>query len=437
MKNKLVVLSFDSLENGDLEVLFKCPNFYRLKPQMAIVKELREIYPTLTYPIHTTMITGKLPAEHGIYHNQKSDLYPYGNDFSIMGENWYWEKENIKAETLIDKAHDANLTVATICWPVTAGDMRESNIPEIWPKSGTSEDAYEILSKSCSPKALEKYYESYLKNYNWSDNQDMVMFDPEIAIDILKNESPDLLLCHIIHLDHTRHVFGDQHFAVKNCLRQLDILMGRFVDACEQSGNLNNTNFVILGDHGQIDIENLFNLNVCLAEEGILTLDENNLPSDYVAYAVSSGFSTNVILKNPTSIEDEKKVYDVLCKIKNKYPAFIEKIFTKEQVLEEEGLTGNFSFVIEGTNGTMFDMHYCGDVVINKQSPKYNKYLATHGYHPNKGQKPPFVAFGPNIKKGSFVDRASMLDVYPTLLKLLGLETDEELKGTALNITVP
>lgn len=74
MKNKLVVLSLDALQSNDLEELLGMPNFSKLKNKISIVKNLEEIYPTLTYPIHTTMLTGGTPDKHGIFHNQKSDI---------------------------------------------------------------------------------------------------------------------------------------------------------------------------------------------------------------------------------------------------------------------------------------------------------------------------------------------------------------------------
>ena len=42
------------------------------------------VWPTVTYPSHTTLLTGVSPAEHGIYNNQEFDP---GRNFSGA---WYW-----------------------------------------------------------------------------------------------------------------------------------------------------------------------------------------------------------------------------------------------------------------------------------------------------------------------------------------------------------
>ncbi len=433
MDNKLVVLSLDALQTNDLEFLFNMPNFSKLKEKAAIVENLEEIYPTLTYPIHVTMVTGVTPDKHGIFHNQKSDISPKDHDWSLMGSNWYWHKENIKTETIVDAVYNSNKTVSTVCWPVTAGDKRGINVPEIWPERGHNEQAEELFKNASSDIAFERYFDSYISKFDWKNNNDLVRFTPEIALDILKTDKPDLLLCHIIWLDHIRHTYGVEGEEVKDCLRQLDVLIGRFIQATKDAGTYNNTNFIILGDHGQIDIQRIFDLNTLFVENGLIELDENQNPKDYIAYSFSAGFSTQVILKNPDNKEDLEKVYKVLNEIKEKYPKYIDRIYTKEEALKEENLSGNFSFVIEGTLGTYFGIKYKGKTLIEKGEEGYYVYNATHGHSTKKGNKPPLLAFGPDIKSNTVIKKAKMLDVCPTLAKLSNVKMSE-LMGKELDI---
>lgn len=433
MDNKLVVLSLDALQTNDLEFLFNMRNFSKLKEKAAIVENLEEIYPTLTYPIHVTMVTGVTPDKHGIFHNQKSDISPKDHDWSLMGSNWYWHKENIKTETIVDAVYNSNKTVSTVCWPVTAGDKRGINVPEIWPERGHNEQAEELFKNASSDIAFERYFDSYISKFDWKNNNDLVRFTPEIALDILKTDKPDLLLCHIIWLDHIRHTYGVEGEEVKDCLRQLDVLIGRFIQATKDAGTYNNTNFIILGDHGQIDIQRIFDLNTLFVENGLIELDENQNPKDYIAYSFSAGFSTQVILKNPDNKEDLEKVYKVLNEIKEKYPKYIDRIYTKEEALKEENLSGNFSFVIEGTLGTYFGIKYKGKTLIEKGEEGYYVYNATHGHSTKKGNKPPLLAFGPDIKSNTVIKKAKMLDVCPTLAKLSNVKMSE-LMGKELDI---
>ena len=63
MAKKLIVLSLDALQTGDLDLLFQLPYCSQLAEKCAIVKNVREIYPTLTYPIHTAIVTGVRPEK--------------------------------------------------------------------------------------------------------------------------------------------------------------------------------------------------------------------------------------------------------------------------------------------------------------------------------------------------------------------------------------
>ena len=53
---------------------------------------------------------------------------------------------------------------------------------------------------------------------------------------------------------------------------------------------------------------------------------------------------------------------------------------------------------------------------------KYGYTEGDHGYHPDKGPRPPFIAFGPDINKGIILESAELVDGAPTYAKILGIE---------------
>lgn len=65
----IILISLDSVYEDDFERLSKMPIFNELIQRGAYSKEVTSVYPTLTYPIHTSIITGTYPNKHGIYHN--------------------------------------------------------------------------------------------------------------------------------------------------------------------------------------------------------------------------------------------------------------------------------------------------------------------------------------------------------------------------------
>ena len=48
------------------------PNLLRLKREGSFAEGVEGVYPTLTYPSHTTLVTGCTPAQDGIYTNLSS-----------------------------------------------------------------------------------------------------------------------------------------------------------------------------------------------------------------------------------------------------------------------------------------------------------------------------------------------------------------------------
>ena len=66
----LVVLSYDAFSEDNWEKASRLPNLSQLIKNGSYSKELKSVYPTLTYVVHTTMVTGVYPERHGIYHWQ-------------------------------------------------------------------------------------------------------------------------------------------------------------------------------------------------------------------------------------------------------------------------------------------------------------------------------------------------------------------------------
>ena len=421
MSQNLIVLSFDAIQSSDLDILLKLPNFSKIAKKISVVRSNYEIYPTLTYPIHATILTGVYPDAHGIFHNQKPSFDPAKPQWLTLGADWYFEKKDLKVPTLVDASLEKGHSVATILWPSTAGEKRGYNLPQIWLGRDKNIDQKQLYERASSPNIFSRYFDDYISHYDISDPLISLTYGIEIALDILRTYRPNLLLGYVFYMDHVRHVYGDKTNETLECLRQLDIILGRFIQAASEIGTLENTNFVILGDHGQIDVENLLYLNVILQEYGLIITDGAGNVKSYDAYSFSTGFSTQINAYNHDDMKVKEKVHRALVDIQNRYPNLIERIYTAEEVKEEERLSGDFWFVLEGRLGTLFMDEVDGLAVVPKGSPRFKANRASHGHHPSKGEKPPLIAWGPGIEPGVSVERGEMIDVCPTLAALMGV----------------
>ncbi|MBR2054661.1 MAG: alkaline phosphatase family protein, partial [Clostridia bacterium] len=70
MKKRLCMISLDAASHEDAEQLFALPNLRALQQGSLFCSRVNTIYPTITYPIHVSLITGCYPNKHGIPHNQ-------------------------------------------------------------------------------------------------------------------------------------------------------------------------------------------------------------------------------------------------------------------------------------------------------------------------------------------------------------------------------
>ena len=68
---RVMIVSFDAVGAKDLEYLQTLPNFQRFFEQAALCSHVNSVCPSLTYPAHTSIVTGRMPKNHGIVNNTK------------------------------------------------------------------------------------------------------------------------------------------------------------------------------------------------------------------------------------------------------------------------------------------------------------------------------------------------------------------------------
>ena len=153
-------------------------------------------------------------------------------------------------------------------------------------------------------------------------------------------------------------------------------------------------------------------------------MDEKGQVRDYTAMVKSSGASGQVFLKDSSDQKAYNKTYELLKEMCEEGIYGISRVYTAEEVKEEEHLAGDFSFVIETDGYTSFGGDWKGSLVREFDTSDYRFGHATHGHHPDKGPSPTMIAFGPSIKSGVVMDRCSLADEASTFAAALGLKME-------------
>lgn len=418
MKKKMIVFSADALVADDMSALSEMPNFKKYLAGGSCIKNVKSIYPTITYPCHTTISTGVYPDRHGIPGNLKS---PYKYIKSPIP--WIWEHEYVKVPDIFDAAKAAGLTTAAVFWPVT-GNHRNIDylIDEYWTQyQGQSlADAFaEMGMAECLRPIVERHKHLMVDE---QAHPDCDYFMVACGADIIREFKPDLLMIHPANIDgirHSRGLFGDH---IQKSLEDTDKFIGELMQAAEDAGVIDETSFVLTSDHGQMDIKRVINVNVLLADAGLIRATDNPDAPEWDAWCQSGGMSACVYLKDKENREIYDKTYAVLKHLCDEGVYGISRVYTAEEAISEEHFGGDFSFVLETDNYTGFGDRYVRPIVTGTNNEDYRKGRATHGYNPAKGPSPVFYVNGPAFKKGVEIENGVLVDEAPTIAKAMGFD---------------
>ncbi len=415
-KQKLIVVSFDALIYEDLSYLRKKPSFRYMLEEGSYVERMKSIYPTLTYPCHVTMATGCYPDKHGVTKNTY--------DVTCLNPPWRFDHDNVLCEDILDACKKAGLKTAAINWPVTGNHKSVDYLmDECWPKAGAPIEAYrETLLRQGTPQwLLEQIIEPFLWLRVGRKQPQSSYYSTLISAEIIRKYQPDILLLHVANVDSFRHntgVFSDQ---VEEGLCQCEQMLSLLIQATKDAGVFEETNFVITADHGQMNVARIMNLNCIFAQNGLIETDEDGQVKSYKAWCYPTGMSAQIQLSDPTDEVLYHKVYELLKGKRDEGIWGISEVYTRQET-KQMHLDGDFSFVVETDGYTEFGGDWKGSVCKTMPMQTAGCIRGDHGFHPDKGPRPPFVACGPAIKKGVIVPDADLVDGAPTYAKILGVE---------------
>lgn len=416
MPDKLLVVSVDAMHIDDIPFARTLPAFGRIL-ERASIAEIEGVYPSLTYPNHTTQITGCSPAKHGIYNNTEFDLEQLAKPI------WFWDRRHCRVPTVFTAARGAGLSTAAVQWPVTGN---EQDVDWLLPAISSPqvfkglEDQYRSTTNAAS---FDRYIAPNLHLVH-TDGRKGKYFDlvNEVSVQVLRNERPDVAFFHYVDLDAARHANGSYGQHVAKALTAIDTTLGRLLEALRETGDLERTNIVLVSDHGHVDVEQHTNLNAVFAERGFVRLAEDGSLVDFDVYCLSSGLSAQLFLAEGITNQRRAEVETLLAQLQADPELRIEKIWTAEEARSEYGLDGPFSWVVETEPGVHVRDVVAGAAIVRPGDPEFVPHRGAHGHAPRHGGQPVFIASGPGFVPGLDLGRRSMLDQAPTFAALLGVD---------------
>jgi predicted AlkP superfamily pyrophosphatase or phosphodiesterase len=403
----LVVISVDGLRPDYVTAAdvhgSKIPSLRRLMKEGAYAEGVTGVIPTVTYPSHTTLMTGVWPAKHGILGNAMFD--PLQKNY----QGWYWYAEDIRVATLWDAAAAAGRTTASIQWPVTVGAKITWDIPEVW-RAGTPEDA-ELLRALSTPGLLTeaaKDIGEYRGGIDTSGDGDEVR--GKYAEWILQKKRPGLLILHLTALDHTEHETGAFSADSVAILERIDAVIGK-VRAAAEGIAPNHTFFAVVSDHGFANCDKQLNLFPAFRAARLFTADDQGTITGWTAMPWVTGGSAAIVLKDPGDATTREAVRTLLTKLQADPVNGIDRVLTEEELHARGGypMASFFVSLKPGwRTGSMLN-----SPVVSKIKPG-----GTHGELPDVAElRSAFFIVGPGIPEGKNLGVIDMRDIAPTLAK--------------------
>lgn len=407
----LVVISVDGLRPDYVTAAdahgAKVPHLRKFLHEGTYAQGVTGVIPTVTYPSHTTLMTGVWPAKHGILANQTFDPLQKNH------EGWYWYAEDIREPTLWDAASAAGRTTASIQWPVTVGAKINWNIPELW-RAGTAEDA-KLLRVVSTPGLLAEAKAAIGEYRGGSDatpESDEVR--GKYAAWILENKHPGLLTLHLIALDHIEHEaqpFSPKAMAV---LERLDAVIGKVREAAERAAP-GRAYVAVVSDHGFVNYGQQLNLFPAFEKAKLFSLDDKGKISDWRAMPWETGGSAAIVLKDPKNALTLATVRTLLAKLSADPANGIDRVLEGEE-LHGKGGYPNASFFVGLKPGWRTGTSLTGPVLSSVKAG------GTHGELPDLPDlRSAFFLVGPGVPAGKNLGLMDMRDVAPTLAKAAGL----------------
>ncbi|MFR2840750.1 MAG: alkaline phosphatase family protein [Zhenhengia sp.] len=414
----LLVVSLDAVSSKDLTLLKTLPNFSKFLSQGALIERVHSISPTLTYPAHTTIVTGNYPIHHGIINNTL--LEP-----SHSNPNWYWYAKAIKTPTLFDLAHKKGLTTCSILWPVTGCSQITYNLPEIFPTkkwhhqlimsglAGSLNYQLEILKKFGHLRQGTK--QPYL--------DDFVMSATKYT---LLKYKPDLICVHLTDVDTHRHYTGYSSESSIQALYRHDKRLGEIIETLKEAHLYDSTHLVLLGDHDQLPVHSFIRLNQYLLEKGFIRCNKKGRILSYDAIAKSCDGSSYIYLKDKHNLELMKQIQSLLNDLQSLPPYPIEKCLSGKEA-SSMGADDLCAFMLEAKEGYYFIDDLSGELIEPVHSENVgimpHHVHSAHGYLTSKADYTTFfMASGPLIKPNFILPEGELVNHAPLLAYLLGLE---------------
>jgi predicted AlkP superfamily pyrophosphatase or phosphodiesterase len=404
----VVIVSLDGFPASLLEdARLPIPTLRRLMREGASAARLHVVNPAVTWPNHTSMVTGVRPAGHQVLYNGLL-VRPEGQSPHV--EPWRDKKEMVHAPTLYDRAFEAGLTTAQVDWVAiyNPGTITWSFAERPDPDGAIERElqARGIVTRD-QVAQFNQGSSSAWRDQIWTD----------AAIHILREHKPNLLLFHLLALDSMHHRAGPGGPESYTTIAFQDAQLARVIQAVEDAGLRDRTTVLVVSDHGFRMAEKTVLPNVLFRERGLISGTGENRTA--AAWTIGVGGTAMVYVTDPARREElVPKLASELAQVEGVAQVVTPDRFAELGLPTPDASNQAGDLLLVSKDGYDFASGDSGDLIVPVD--------ATHrGHHGMLASDPKmdgiFVAWGAGVTPGTTLDAARTIDIGPTAAEWLGV----------------
>jgi predicted AlkP superfamily pyrophosphatase or phosphodiesterase len=420
----VVVISLDGFPAWTLQdATLPTPTLRRLAREGASAEGMKVVNPSVTWPNHTSMVTGVLAEKHGVLFN---GLLVRNGAQAPKVDSAHDKAELVRVPTIYDLAFKAGLTTAQVDWVAIRNSGTITwEFPE-YPQVDGAIEKEMVAQGLLTEKELKEFNKN---NPTWRDQ-----IWTDAAVYLIRKYHPNLLLVHLLNLDSVHHRYGPKTLAGYTAQAYIDTRVQKILDVLNTEGGSGRTTVFIVSDHGFKAARRTIRPNAALREQGLLRGEGSDLRAD--AYIIPEGGMAMAFVLRSENREQ------VLPKMKQTFLA-LEGV---SRVLEPAQF-GDFGLPMPAENNQMADLVLVAKDGYSFTSANTGASVAditegtnpgNHGYiSTDPDMNAIFIAWGYGIQSGQRLGVINNVDVAPTVAALLGLKMEGITGKTLTTILKP
>jgi predicted AlkP superfamily pyrophosphatase or phosphodiesterase len=414
----VVMISVDGLAGSYMDdPKAEMPTIRQIAAEGARAESMKAVSPSVTWPNHTTLVTGVFPAKHGVVGNNYLDRETLKN-VVLLSDPQFDKDQIVKVPTIYDLAKEHGLKTLGVLWPAS----RNAKTLDWTSPDVASQELYEKYS---TPQLLSEAKEAGIHveqqgdwhkagEYDKKDNCNTQVFNL-----MLQKHRPNLALLHLVDVDHIEHINGPQTPQAYAAIKGADANVRAVWDELKKDFPGKAT-LIIVSDHGFVPIEHAILSNIILRNAGLVEITKTRVTGGIVRTVTQGGCGMIYILDPANRDAIAAKVAAAFKDIEG-----VSKIIMPDQ-LKDYGVGDSKAdphapdMILFAKSGYTFGDTTGGELPVVAKSPERK---GTHGHDPSMPQlRATFAAWGVGIKPGTKFGEIQNTDVAPTIAKLLGFE---------------